>query len=249
MLAATIFGALTAVAQVEYTDINPDTTISATTQQITQSYYVDFDQDAIYEKEIRHFNPGGMPAMVEIQNYPSPAYNTEEIVLSNGHAKVMQAGDTVGPGQSWGHDQYGVLDGPWYGGERYLATRFKKGTHWYYGWIRFSIPLDGSSFTMMDYAWNKTPDKGLLAGQPVATGIAYADRNHFSIQMDHQWIRIIAPQPGNFIVRLSDMNGRILKNITIKDSGNIDTDGLPAAIYVLTVSGAETVYSCKIQVW
>lgn len=236
-----------AYAQIEYTDVYPDTTIFATTQQQMRAYDVDLDKDGSYDKEIRHFNPGGsIPASVELGNNGNPASVCQEIVLPNGHAKRMEMGDSIGPSQSWGYDQYGILDYPWYDGEKYLAVRLKKGTNWHYGWIRFSVPADGSSFTMMDYAYNKTPNVGLLAGQPIATGIVHTSRTGFKVEMDGKLMHITTPQPGLYRVQLSDMSGRTIKVCTIQDAGVLDAGTLPPALYVLTVTGAAGSYSCKV---
>ncbi len=47
---------------------------------------------------------------------------------------------------------------------KFLGLRFDIAGSTFYGWARLSIPIDGSSFTLKDYAYNSVPGGAILAG-------------------------------------------------------------------------------------
>lgn len=157
-------------AQIVYTDINPDTIIAASTTEQIKSYYLDLNNNGSYEFELRHFNPGPGMESVELQTNPN---TTQEVLIhASGHAVVKTINESIASGAgTWGLDQYGILDDPWYtGGDKYLGMRFKIDGQWHYGWTRIHIATDRLSFTVKDYAFQQTPNASILVGQSV-TGI------------------------------------------------------------------------------
>jgi len=56
----------------------------------------------------------------------------------------------------------------------FLGLRFDSAGNTFYGWARSSIPHNGTSFTLKDYAYNSVPDDGILAGDmgSISTGIS-----------------------------------------------------------------------------
>lgn len=167
LLAVPFFISAEVSAQINYTDVKPDSTISASITQQIQSYYVDLDNDGNYEFELRHFNPEPGQEAVELQG--EVVGSKEVIVDQNDHATVLTYGDTVGASSDdWGNDLYGILPSPWYGsGDKYFGFRFKKSGNWHYAWVRVAIPSDRLSFTVKDYAYNSTPNEPIKAGEGI----------------------------------------------------------------------------------
>src|SRR5215217_5521768 len=118
-------------AQVVYTNINPDTTVTTTGQQQMASYFVNFDGDAIYEKEIRYFNPGGgVPPAIELaNNYQVTVDCPVALTAAGGQVKIINVGDTLSAtSQVWGNN--GSLRSNWHGSEKIMGLRFKKAGKW-----------------------------------------------------------------------------------------------------------------------
>jgi len=72
----------------------------------------------------------------------------------------------------------GTFTGAWLNGAsvnspRFLALRFDSAGSTFYGWARLSIPANGTSFILMDYAYNSVPGEAILAGDvgSISTGI------------------------------------------------------------------------------
>ena len=65
------------------------------------------------------------------------------------------------------------LDGASVDSLKFLGLRFESAGSTYYGWARLSIPSNGTSFTLKDYAYNSVPGEGILAGDmgSINTGI------------------------------------------------------------------------------
>lgn len=157
-------------AQIVYTDINPDTTVSATVDQIWKSYFLDMDNDGSFEFEIEHFHPEPTYQAVEIHRNMDGVHQV--IIDAAGHARVMNRGESIGAASgSWGLDGYGILNAPWYGGaDKYFAIRFQIDGTWHYGWARVSIPSDATSVTVKDYAYEATPGAVIECGNTGTTG-------------------------------------------------------------------------------
>ncbi len=65
---------------------------------------------------------------------------------------------------------------------KFLGLRFDSAGTTYHGWARLSIPANGTSFTLKDYAYSSTPDEGLFAGEtqcaiPFALAVNNVDSN------------------------------------------------------------------------
>jgi len=70
------------------------------------------------------------------------------------------------------------MNGAWVGGASldspmFLGLQFDIAGTTFYGWARLSIPANGTSFTLKDYAYNSVPDEAILAGDmgSITTGI------------------------------------------------------------------------------
>lgn len=53
----------------------------------------------------------------------------------------------------------------WRGKTQYVGIRFQIDGNQHYGWIRLLMSENGSSLTLLDYAYNETPEEGILTGQ------------------------------------------------------------------------------------
>lgn len=239
-------------AQVMYTDINPDTVITTTGQQQMASYFIDFDGTGPYEKEVRYFNPGGgvQPAVELANNIQVTVECHVALVAAGGRTKVINAGDTLSEtSQVWGYDA-GGLRSNWYGGDRFIGMRFKKGGQRYYGWARIEIPADVSSVTVKDYAYNTTPEEQIVVGVPASTGVIHVPKMGMKVEVLRRAINIEVPANGEgFKAALTDMNGRIVKQQqALQHTATISTEELAQGVYILTVLQKGETRSFKIAI-
>ena len=131
--------------------------------------------------------PQGTNAVVNAASFASqlPEWQAIAPALSwnNAGAQVLMTQGTptcvfapVGLGQ-W-VCALGTFTGAWLGGASvdspmFLGLQFDIAGSTFYGWARLSIPSNGTSFTLKDYAYNSVPGEGILAGDEgsITTGI------------------------------------------------------------------------------
>lgn len=210
-------------AQVIYTDIFPDSVISATVNQTIQSYFIDLDNDSNDDFELRHFNAG--PGLKFIELHGEMIGSKEVLVTSDDHARLINLGDTIGAGSiKWGNDIYGVLDSTWYGvGDKFFGFRFKINSQWHYAWARMQVASDSSSFTIKDYAYESTSSKAIIAGHNTSIGLREdTDLLEFSIYPNPFTTQVIIACPHlcqEFGVEVYSLNGEKL-NVTANVEGD-----------------------------
>ncbi len=230
-------------AQVVYTDVVPDSTVSASLTQQTLSYFINLDNTGPYEFELRHFNPGPGNEDVELQ---SNTGNDQVLLDMNGRPKVFALGDTIKPGlASWGQNSFGVLNTAWYGGsDKCFGFRFTINGVFHYGWARTTMPADHTSFTIKDYAYEATPNTQIVIGQTTpatalpraragekAVGFIYPNPLHNSavIQFNTSFQQAV--------LNLYDVYGRQVKSVAGRADTRIvmERDDLPAGPYFYQV--------------
>jgi hypothetical protein len=121
--------------------------------------------------DLNRFNPEGLP-----EHFDSLAARFEtihvEILDSStwGYVDALVDGDIIHQDGHWRSDG-GVLGtfanaGQFQGrGERFLAFRLPESKGYHYGWIRIYCSQHNDTLRLLDYAFNKTADKAIAAGQ------------------------------------------------------------------------------------
>ncbi len=232
-----------ALAQIVYTDVSPDSTVSATMEQLIKSYYIDLDNDGAYEMELRHFNPDPDNLAVELHRNPDSMVEPQVLTGSSGHARSFGPGFVVNSAAVyWGQDQWGILDAPWYGGgDKFFGFRFKRRGEWHYGWARVAIPADGSSFTIKDYAYEEMANSAIATGGGIS-GVEplYADR--FSVRYNHSDGLIVLQHPdmnGGEIGILDILGRTVIRRPAAGDETRIDARGLARGTYIVVLMPSE----------
>jgi len=172
-------GATPAIAQMVYTDVNPDQTIST----FGAGLNVDIDNNGTPEfsmiayssisisYSIKGIYLSGSNGQVNY-SYTSFSIGTSSTSLSTPVA--MNLNDPIygalNFGSGWMSVQgvYGGSSfqvGAWSGQtDKYLGVQFTIGTSTHYGWVRMDVGTDGKTFTLKDYAYNATAATTVLAG-------------------------------------------------------------------------------------
>ena len=194
IITAMLFSAR-ANAQIVYTDVDPDLTITQTDIGSTV-YALDINNDGITDATLTASRTSTNNSVFLGTSNGSQALMCCPILLTKAiNFNVFIGSDASGTGASWTNDQQGRLrqvptsggggHGGWGGNpipfgdwsnpmDRYLAIRFSLGGDWYYGWVRVSVSAGANSFTIRDYAYNGVPGEGILAGDmgSISTGIS-----------------------------------------------------------------------------
>lgn len=168
---------LPATAKIKYTDVNPDTTITATVTQLFASYNIDLNKDGVVDFYIKHFHPSATNQQAEF--YTEVGQAGEVLVDGTNGPLALNKGDNISSTQTqWVNEATSMsstalqMAGNWAGkSDKYVAVRIKVAGHWNYGWVRITIPVDVSGITIKDFAVNDIADSPIHAGQVVPTSV------------------------------------------------------------------------------
>ena len=117
---------------------------------------------------------------------PASAWNSasDRVLITQGAPACIPFG-LVNPPQ-W-YCRAGLYTGAWLdsasvASPKFLGLRFDSAGSTYYGWARLSIPSNGTSFTLKDYAYSSVAAAGMLAGEtqcaiPLGLSVTNVDSN------------------------------------------------------------------------
>ncbi|MFN3917744.1 MAG: T9SS type A sorting domain-containing protein [Flavobacteriales bacterium] len=275
--AALTGGAIAAVgaadAQIIYTDINPDLTVSGH----QQGFQLDLNNDAAVDFTIFILDSSASGTYMSI---PYTAYygvvgafedaSGNEISLdASGNAAALNSGFNIDGLNSWGSagstgyiplaynidilfmgQTINTNGGEWLGqNDKYLGLRFFAGPNIHYGWARLSVNNDANEFTIKDYAYNSTPNQPLQAGQTVVS----VDENILTDVKVWEYNRqLFLDTYGNYnngIINVTNMMGQVVKSFNFNNAYNVvDLGDLATGAYVVTVTSEGKVLNQKIAV-
>lgn len=222
-------------AQIVYTDVNPDVSVSCSTIPCTSTYPLDLNNDGITDFNI-------IASYTSVSCFPSGSGQKKQVSVSaqNGNKVVlnmMNANDTIGSNLSFSLTS-GILrtltlsftcptsSGNWTTtSDHYLGLQLSIGSSVYYGWARLNVYVTpgGPHFNVKDYAYNTVANQIILAGQtcsPQATIKANGPLSFCS---------------GGSVVLTSKNSGNTLKYQWKKN--NININGATNKNYTATTAG------------
>lgn len=246
-------------AQIIYTDVNPDTSLTCSSSSCTKSYNLDLNNDSQVDFTLI--------ASYNTTNCTEPGTITTKIVSVNpqtGNATtytlMMNANDLIDSNLVFsaspgilrrlfsGSCVHSPSSGSWTStSDRYLGLKLTVGTDTYYGWVRLNVVVATSaSFTVKDYAYNSIPNQPILAGQTNPTGIddySFSSSIHLYPNPATNHLTIdLGSQNRNVEVTIIDMTGKIIP-IAIGTTPSTDVE----KIEVNTSGFAVGVYNVRIQ--
>jgi len=178
-------------AQIVYTDVNPDAIVQVGT------LVVDLDNDAVGDVTLLQgtnssatFEVAYAVAGQEANALMGPGAGNQYVYPSRlaAGAVINSAGPwlhfSTRPNGSLGsqtwplesfvwHYNTGVSNGNWGGQTGYLGIRFMIGTAVHYGWLEMEGALGGTMLTLKGYAYEQTPDSGIIAGDTATITAIY----------------------------------------------------------------------------
>ncbi|MFA8435701.1 MAG: GEVED domain-containing protein [Marinifilaceae bacterium] len=114
---------------------------------------------------------------LRIETYEKPLIceNSSRNITELGHGETIDASGNWVAGGAYPdeHDLVTTDYTTWQGKTAYVAIQFPgiKSDEILYGWMRLMVTEDGSSFTLMDYAYNEAPGAPILTGQKDASSV------------------------------------------------------------------------------
>ncbi|MBP9083558.1 MAG: T9SS type A sorting domain-containing protein [Bacteroidia bacterium] len=181
IILAMLFSA-SANAQIIYTDVNPDSTITCLGSACTKSYNVDLNNDGVSDYSISSVRNGNIcqhGGLVYRSSVSVSALNTNAVVAvtSTTYPLAMSFNNVISSGLSlsasgfvfnkyWGNCGTGTLNLWPNSVDRYLGLKLIVGTNTYYGWARMQVVFGSQpTFTIKDYAYNTIPNQPIRAGE------------------------------------------------------------------------------------
>lgn len=235
-LSLAIAGVADAAGQVVYTDVDPDFVGG-----LGDSFAIDFDNDGVDDVTILQSNNG---------NYELVQANTVGpngvVANSNGYlyASNLSYGTPIGAALTFYSGGASFCAGVGYAGsafcgegEGYLGVRFDAGggtTH--YAWVRVDI-ADSSNFTVLDYAFESTPDTAINAGDVGSLGIGDQAFDAFSYLVDsNKVLNLSSTNQMESLVIHNILGQQVLEQQLSSTSEAIDVSSLRSGLYLATVT-------------
>ncbi|PSL46361.1 putative secreted protein (Por secretion system target) [Chitinophaga niastensis] len=160
--------------RIKYVDVN-DTIF--TVNAINNWYY--FLVDSIPEAAYGLWSDSGK---LRLETYQQPMVcqgTTKNIALLPANTIISDTSNFVAGGAYPDENNLNTTTyTAWKGKTGYAGFTFTTGGEKFYGWFRFKVAANGSSYTLMDYAYNTLPGGSIKAGQmapPVDSGVHVSD--------------------------------------------------------------------------
>lgn len=257
--AAITAGVTGANAQVVYTDVDPDLTDDAVNNGGLVAYGVDIDNDTNFDYILaaRDTTIGGTSPRVRF-TLIAP-YGTAGNAIAGetpsgyDYALALNSNDMIDNTLNWiaatntmayNVDSSNPYNENWNGvTDKYLGLQFNTGGNTYYGWARLDVQAIGDVFTLKDYAYESTPNTGILAGDMGPAGIDDASMEqlvHFINQANNTVLVKVNGELTNGVVNVVSTSGAVVATGNVENGTyTVDMNGLTAGVYMINVTFAE----------
>jgi hypothetical protein len=262
--AAAVVAATSATAQITYTDVNPD-------------YTVDDDQDANgFTVAALDLNNDATPDFILASRDTTTASRTRftlvapygtagnaiagETPTAYDYALALNLNDMIDNSLNWiattNTMAYNVASANpysenWNGvTDKYLGLKFIVGANTHYGWARLDVQAIGDVWTLKDYAFNATPNGGIMAGQVAGVNTMEMESLlHFVNQADNSVKVVINGDLTEGKISLISAAGQVVSTGNVDSNEfNVSLNGLSAGIYVIAAEFAEGTMTKKVIV-
>ena len=256
-------GATVVNGQIIYTDVNPDVVLTANGDSII----IDFNNDASGDYVIRRFDWNGVATNTAVIMAPTTlnaALGTMGTILP--YLSALNAGNLIDAANvNWIVDSgtssqtkkmalASVYSGVNYGNfgdnaDHFIGCKFLVGANTYYGWIRTTaIPADGSTATVVDYAYNSTPDASIDAGEGPAgiNDLEVLDAQVFAFDKK---LHVNLSQNTEGTISVYNSLGEIVLTEKINGLNSVlDVQTFSEGIYLIKVEAYNSAYMKKIKI-
>jgi hypothetical protein len=133
--------------------------------------------------------------------------------------------------------------------DKYMALRLKSSGHYYYGWLRLSVGQNGNPITIVDYAYQSTPDSSIMTGQ-TSTGVSIHPLRNVTVYSSDKNMFVRYPGAQNGItITVNDMLGKEVKTVyTTNGFYEMNLADAADGIYTVSVRSKEAEFTKKISI-
>lgn len=124
-------------------------------------------------------------------------------------------------------------------GDKFVGVSFDISGNTHYGWLRFTnISVDGKTWTLVDMAYESTPNKGILTGDTGGASVSLKENKkaEVSVYASQSVIKINADETlYNSRVDVVNMLGQTVLTSTINNNSTTLNHSLEAGMYIVRI--------------
>jgi hypothetical protein len=280
-LATAFLASSSAQAQITFVDIDPDVVLQQS------SYTLDLDNNGTNDfvfRQRNYYTGSGSGPIIQAQLRPVNQQGAQNGVISydNGQfvydfAAALSFGEVVDPSSpqqvsfeeaaqigyasiyaDWGLSSSGpYFYGEWVGQDAYLGVFFRAGGNMHYGWVAMEVAADGMTMKLKSYAYNETPNTGVVAGSLGTVGLRQTGRKgplrlSPNPSIGQTAVHFDAPQNGACTVRLVGPSGAVVwqNKFNVTSGPNVlalELGELATGTYVVELQQEDVVVRQRLQ--
>jgi hypothetical protein len=263
-VAGAVVSAAGAQAQVVYTDVNPDYSHDAPQNNGFAAYPLDLNNDQTIDFVVASrdtVTPNSHVRLTFAAPYGAGNAVAGETPSAYDYALALDINTMVDSTLNWiaatntmayNVDSANPYNENWNGvTDKYLGLQFVVGGNTHYGWARLDSYAIGDSIVLKDYAYEATPNVGIMTGNMGASLTETQIENlvKFVNQANNSVKVVVNGNLTNGVVSVISSTGQVVSTDVIKDKTFfVDMNNLSSGIYMVNVTFNEGATTKKIIV-
>lgn len=263
-VAGAVVSAAGAQAQVVYTDVNPDYSHDAPQNNGFAAYPLDLNNDQTVDFVVASrdtVTPNAHVRLTFAAPYGAGNAVAGETPSAYDYALALDINTMVDSTLNWiaatntmayNVDSANPYNENWNGvTDKYLGLQFVVGGNTHYGWARLDSYAIGDSIVVKDYAYEATPNVGIMTGNMGASLTETQIENlvKFVNQANNSVKVVVNGNLTNGVVSVISSTGQVVSSDVIKDKTFfVDMNNLSSGIYMVNVTFNEGATTKKIIV-
>lgn len=263
-VAGAVVSAAGAQAQVVYTDVNPDYSHDAPQNNGFAAYPLDLNNDQTVDFVVASrdtVTPNAHVRLTFAAPYGAGNAVAGETPSAYDYALALDINTMVDSTLNWiaatntmayNVDSANPYNENWNGvTDKYLGLQFVVGGNTHYGWARLDSYAIGDSIVVKDYAYEATPNAGIMTGNMGASLTETQIENlvKFVNQANNSVKVVVNGNLTNGVVSVISSTGQVVSSDVIKDKTFfVDMNNLSSGIYMVNVTFNEGATTKKIIV-
>ncbi len=245
-----LFGLSNLNAQIIYTDIDPD----FVSENLGDYYYLDLNNDEVVDFSLISINYEILDYL-EINSIENNVNGIISVTPWYAHPEPLDYGMEIfnlagyTNGESYEPNGFFAIGFCFGGGEcfydwenktnKFLGLRFLIDNNTHYGWARLDV-TSPTQWVIKDYAYESSPDTGILAGEPIFGLNQSNTLNNIIVVTSNKKISIYNVEETTQYSLISMTGQCLLKGSISKENTTIDTTLILSGFYVIEFKNAQT---------